>query len=116
MFIDLQAGNRVPKISDFGLSRQLEENILASTIVGTKGYFSPELIQKIPYSFPSDIFALGLILYELCTLKIFIDFDVIVDIKTNKRVMIPNIGNNYAEVQKILKDVLVYDASKRLTI
>ena len=116
MFIDLQAGNRVPKIIDFGLSRHLEENVLASTIAGTPGYFSPELFMKKPYSFPSDIFALGLILYELCTLKMFIDFDVIVDIKTKKRVVIPNLGNSYAEVQKILKDVLVYDASKRLTI
>ena len=71
---------------------------------------------KKPYSYASDIFALGLILYELCTLKMFIDFDVIVDIKTNKRVMIPKLGNNYAEVQKILKDVLVYEANKRLTI
>ena len=44
MFIDLQSDNRVPKISDFGLSRQLEENVLARTMAGTPGYYSPELI------------------------------------------------------------------------
>ena len=32
------------------------------------------------------------------------------------RVPTPNLGNNYAEVQEILNEVLVYDASKRLTI
>lgn len=32
---------------------------------------SPEVCENKPYSFKSDIWALGCVLYELCTLKVF---------------------------------------------
>ena len=34
---------------------------------GTKPYFSPEMIQRVPYDWRTDIFSLGCVLYELCT-------------------------------------------------
>eukprot|EP00878_Enallax_costatus_P015484 GHUV01016219.1.p1 GENE.GHUV01016219.1~~GHUV01016219.1.p1 ORF type:complete len:430 (+),score=147.56 GHUV01016219.1:499-1788(+) len=42
---------------------------MASTIVGTPQYLSPEMCDNKPYGKKSDIWALGCILYELCTLK-----------------------------------------------
>ena len=41
----------------------------AETVVGTPYYMSPEVCENIPYSFKSDVWALGCVLYELCTLK-----------------------------------------------
>ena len=39
------------------------------TVQGTPYYMSPEVCQNKPYTYQSDIWALGCILYELCTLK-----------------------------------------------
>eukprot|EP00981_Chlorochromonas_danica_P004026 scaffold766_cov167-Ochromonas_danica.AAC.14 len=42
---------------------------LASTIVGTPYYLSPELCKDMPYRDKSDCWALGVIIYECCTLQ-----------------------------------------------
>ena len=42
---------------------------LVQTYVGTPLYLSPELIEARPYDFKSDMWALGVILYELLTLR-----------------------------------------------
>ena len=39
------------------------------TVVGTPYYMPPEACQSEPYSSKSDVWALGVILYELCTLR-----------------------------------------------
>lgn len=37
-------------------------------MVGTPYYLSPEIIERKPYSYKSDIWSLGVVLYELCAL------------------------------------------------
>jgi mitogen-activated protein kinase kinase len=55
------------KICDFGVSRQLNNNSIADTFVGTSTYMSPERIQGDVYSIKGDIWSLGLMLIELST-------------------------------------------------
>ncbi len=58
------------KLGDFGISKLLDTtNDAASTVVGTPYYMSPEVCESKPYSFKSDVWALGCVLYELCTLQ-----------------------------------------------
>lgn len=60
--------DNTPKIGDFGISKVLEHTTnKASTAVGTPYYLSPEVCKGQRYSWKSDIWALGVILYELCT-------------------------------------------------
>ncbi|XXQ33468.1 mitogen-activated protein kinase kinase [Plasmodiophora brassicae] len=53
-----------PKITDFGISTELPENAVATTFVGTCTYMSPERIIGEDYSFPSDIWSLGITIME----------------------------------------------------
>ena len=58
------------KLGDFGIAKVLENTAdVAMTVVGTPYYMSPEVVENRPYSAKSDVWALGCILYELCTLK-----------------------------------------------
>jgi mitogen-activated protein kinase kinase 3 len=53
------------KLSDFGLSAEIKNSIgEAETFVGTCMYMAPERVQHRPYGYPSDIWALGLVLLE----------------------------------------------------
>jgi NIMA (never in mitosis gene a)-related kinase len=38
-------------------------------VIGTPYYLSPEVIENRPYSLPTDIWSLGVLLYELCAMK-----------------------------------------------
>ena len=57
------------KIGDLGVAKMLIHTKFAKTFIGTPYYLSPELCQDIPYNDKSDVWALGCILYELCTYK-----------------------------------------------
>jgi len=56
------------KLADFGTSQILTKNYnFVHECVGTLFYISPEVCKGEPYSTKTDIWALGCILYELCT-------------------------------------------------
>ena len=56
------------KIADFGLSKALDSTLaFATTFVGTTCYMSPERLNGDAYSYPADVWPLGLILLELAT-------------------------------------------------
>jgi NIMA (never in mitosis gene a)-related kinase len=63
--------NKTLKIGDFGISKVLD-NTSAKTFVGTPYYLSPEVCENRPYSLSSDLWALGCIVYEMCTLTVFV--------------------------------------------
>ncbi len=62
--------DKIIKIGDFGVSRVLEKTVMnARTVVGSPYYLSPEIIENKPYSFQTDIWSLGALLYEMCALS-----------------------------------------------
>ncbi|XP_013909646.1 PREDICTED: serine/threonine-protein kinase Nek1 isoform X2 [Thamnophis sirtalis] len=58
------------QLGDFGIARVLNSTVeLAQTCIGTPYYLSPEICENKPYNNKSDMWALGCVLYEMCTLK-----------------------------------------------
>ena len=64
------SGDDTIKIGDFGISKQLQsENEYAKTQTGTMIYMAPEIINGEKYNNKVDIWSLGCIIHELCTLN-----------------------------------------------
>lgn len=62
--------NNLVKLGDFGISRILMgTSDLATTFTGTPYYMSPEVLKHDGYNVKSDVWSLGVVLYELCTLQ-----------------------------------------------
>lgn len=54
------------KLSDFGISRLAQESTVQATgLLGTPGYMPPELFSEGKFSGASDVYAAGVMLYEL---------------------------------------------------
>ena len=69
MNIFLDSANNC-KIGDFGVSKILENTKdMAKTVIGTPFYLSPEMCENLPYDERSDVWALGCVLFEMCTLR-----------------------------------------------
>ncbi|XP_034295082.1 serine/threonine-protein kinase Nek4 isoform X4 [Pantherophis guttatus] len=62
--------SNIIKVGDLGIARVLDnQHDMASTLIGTPYYMSPELFSNKPYNYKSDVWALGCCAYEMATLK-----------------------------------------------
>jgi len=61
---------RAIKLGDFGVARLLSTHThFAQTMVGTPYYLAPEVLRSAPYAFAADVWSVGVILFELLTLR-----------------------------------------------
>lgn len=61
------AGNSLVKITDFGIARAGEAMTITGQVVGTPNYMSPEQVLGKQLDGRSDLFSVGVILYEMVT-------------------------------------------------
>ncbi|CAE8657339.1 unnamed protein product, partial [Polarella glacialis] len=57
-------------LGDFGIAKELgSTRMLCNTFIGTQMYMSPEVLKMQLYGLKSDVWGLGMILYEMCALQ-----------------------------------------------
>ena len=107
------------KIGDFGIAKALTNTKSnATTIIGTPYYFSPEIINGEPYNYKTDIWSLGVVLYEMCCLKLPFESNNIaqLSIKIMKGKYDP-IPNRYSKnMANLIKNMLNIDQKLRPNI
>jgi serine/threonine protein kinase len=62
----LSDGGKV-KLGDFGLAREISEHTQTGSVVGTVAYLSPELVLRGQADARSDIYSLGVMIFEMIT-------------------------------------------------
>ncbi|MGL5416625.1 MAG: Stk1 family PASTA domain-containing Ser/Thr kinase [Clostridium sp.] len=67
----------VAKVTDFGIAKSVDSATLTntSTILGSAHYFSPEQAKGAVVDYRSDIYSLGIVMYEMITGKVPFDAD-----------------------------------------
>ena len=56
------------KIADFGIARPLNSSLTATnSLLGTPNYMSPEQVKSAPVTTRSDLFSVGVVMYEMLT-------------------------------------------------
>jgi NIMA (never in mitosis gene a)-related kinase len=104
------------KMGDFGIAKVLDCTLaLARTQIGTPYYLSPELCKEKPYAWPSDIWAMGCILFEMCAMKVPFDGKSISQLVQNIcNGRVPPAPSTYSPfVQQLITEMLAREPSKR---
>ncbi|KAL0213434.1 hypothetical protein RCL1_007060 [Eukaryota sp. TZLM3-RCL] len=54
-------------ICDFGISKLVNKDLLATSMVGSHYYVAPEVLSRAPYTNVCDLFSLGVVICFICT-------------------------------------------------
>ncbi len=109
--------NGTVKVTDFGIAKALSETSLTqtNTMFGSVHYLSPEQARGANATVQSDIYAIGIILFELLTGQIPFDGDSAVAIALKHfQENIPSIINLNQNVPQALENVVIRATAKNI--
>ncbi|XP_060594238.1 serine/threonine-protein kinase Nek4-like [Ruditapes philippinarum] len=111
--------SKIIKVGDLGIARVLDSSSdMATTLIGTPYYMSPELFSNKPYNHKSDVWALGCCVYEMMTLKhAFNAKDMNSLVYKILRGKMPPMPRQYSQdLVSLLRSMLHQDPGKRPTV
>eukprot|EP00798_Chlamydomonas_sp_ICE-L_P031329 gene31329-6476_t len=103
-------------LGDFGLAKQLQRTLeMARTPIGTPYYMAPEIYEEKPYSYKSDVWALGCVMYELLAKKAAFAADNLsrVVMRVIKGVYIPLPDDYSSDLCQVVNSMLTKDVANR---
>ncbi len=101
------------KLGDFGLARNVDANTSTGSLIGTIAYLSPELITRGVADARSDVYAAGILLYELLTGEQPFQGDQVAHIAHQHTTMdIPSPSSLVSEVPPLLDEVVLWAAAR----
>ncbi|KAI0222056.1 hypothetical protein LSAT2_026685 [Lamellibrachia satsuma] len=111
--------SKIIKVGDLGIARVLDSaSDMATTLIGTPYYMSPELFSNKPYNHKSDVWALGCCVYEMATLKhAFNAKDMNALVYKILRGKMPAMPKQYSpELTMLIKAMLSHNPDKRPSV
>lgn len=113
--IQILPGDRI-KITDFGIARIMEEPTLTADgqVFGTPSYMSPEQVAGKPLDSRTDIFSLGIVLFEMLSGRKPFTGDTVVTITyniMNQEISIP--ATVPTHIERVIRRSLAKDPSGR---
>lgn len=102
-------------LTDFGIAREINEGSDNTTIAGTPHYMSPEQAQGQKLGKPSDIYSLGILLYEMLTGSVpFHGKDAIAVAVKHVSAPIPSLPADLQVLQPLLQRMMAKKTGARL--
>jgi serine/threonine protein kinase len=104
------------KLADFGFAREFKETLISETICGSPLYMAPEILNHENYNIKSDLWSLGIILYQM----IMKDYPYkaknvkeLINLINNNKPIILNKNIN-SKCKTLIEDLLKLDYKERL--
>ena len=108
----LSDGGKV-KLGDFGLAREISEHTQTGSVVGTVAYLSPELVLRGQADARSDIYSLGVMIFEMLTGKQPYQGEQAVQVAyqhANENIPAPSTVN--ANVPELLDEIVLWTTAR----
>ena len=106
------------RITDFGLAMAAGEDLATGEVSGTPAYMAPEQFAGKGASVRSDVYALGLVLYELYTGRRAFDAPTLAELRAQKEAATPTAPSEIARdidpiVERVIRRCLEKDPRQR---
>tara|TARA_B100000427_G_scaffold320651_1_gene320244 strand:+ start:732 stop:2063 length:1332 start_codon:yes stop_codon:yes gene_type:complete len=106
------------KLSDFGFARYFEQNSLVETLCGSPMYMAPEIMKYREYTNKSDLWSVGIIMYETLTGRLPFNsktfYNLLKDID-KKNIVIPPDINLTEDCKHLVYSLLKKNPDKRIS-
>ena len=106
------------KLTDFGIAKRAEEATQSGAVRGKFAYISPEQARNEPLDPRSDVFSVGILMWELtCNRRLFSQLDDLSALRAVREAQVPRPtevdGRLPAEIDQILLTALARDKQRR---
>ena len=101
------------KLGDFGLAREIENNTTTGNLIGTVAYLSPELVTRGQADARSDVYAIGIMMFEMLTGRQPFEGEQAVQVAyqhANERVSAPSTLN--PEINPLLDEIVLWATTR----
>ena len=113
----LRMSGEIVKLGDLGVAKLMKNN-MTNTQIGTPHYMPPEVWRNRPYTFNSDVWALGCVLFEMCTFTVPFEARSMDELRFKvMKGKIPALPQVYSgDMQKMVKWLMILEPSQRPNI
>jgi serine/threonine-protein kinase ULK/ATG1 len=119
MKCDVGFKNVIVKIADFGFAKIMDCDEMAQTICGSPIYMSPEILSAQSYTSKTDLWSLGVIIYEMITGTQPIHASNIMELHEKQKyinqIKLPTNIDVSSECRNFVSSLLIVDAISRIS-